>query len=89
MKIELLGSMRMPNQSVRIMRAALDEAGINPLPLLADAGIAAAEADDPQGEVSGLQELRFQEVFATASLNTLLTPTLTVYKEIDRYKQWY
>ena len=25
MKIELLGSMRMPNQSVRIMRAALDE----------------------------------------------------------------
>ena len=37
MKIELLGSMRMPNQSVRIMRAVLDEAGINPLPLLAEA----------------------------------------------------
>lgn len=67
MKIELLGSMRMPNQSVRIMRAALDEAGVNPLPLLAEAGIAVAEADDPQGEVSGLQELRFQEIFATAT----------------------
>jgi hypothetical protein len=30
-----------------------------------------------------------QELFATVSLNTLLSPTLTVYKEIDRYKQWY
>lgn len=30
-----------------------------------------------------------QELFVTVSLNTLLSPTLTVYKEIDRYKQWY
>jgi hypothetical protein len=30
-----------------------------------------------------------QELFATVSLNTILSPTLTVYKEIDRYKQWY
>ena len=30
-----------------------------------------------------------QELFVTASLDTLLSPTLTVYKEIDRYKQWY
>jgi hypothetical protein len=30
-----------------------------------------------------------QELFATVSLNTLLLPTLTLYKEIDRYKQWY
>lgn len=30
-----------------------------------------------------------QELFATVSLNTLLSPTLTAYKEIDRYKQWY
>lgn len=30
-----------------------------------------------------------QELFATVSLNTFLSPTLTVYKEIDRYKQWY
>jgi hypothetical protein len=30
-----------------------------------------------------------QELFATVSLNTLLSPTLTVYREIDRYKQWY
>lgn len=30
-----------------------------------------------------------QEVFATVGLNTLLTPTLTVYKEVDHYHQWY
>ena len=27
-----------------------------------------------------------QELFATVSLNTLLSPTLTVYKEIDHYR---
>jgi hypothetical protein len=30
-----------------------------------------------------------QELFATVTLNTLLSPTLTVYKEIDHYHQWY
>ena len=30
-----------------------------------------------------------QEVFATVSLNTLLSPSLTVYKEIDHYRSWY
>lgn len=30
-----------------------------------------------------------QELFATVSLNTLLSPTLTVYKEISSYRQWY
>jgi len=30
-----------------------------------------------------------QEVYATLGLNTLLTPTLTVYKEVDHYHQWY
>lgn len=30
-----------------------------------------------------------QEIFATVSLNTMLTPTLTVYKEIDHYRNWY
>jgi hypothetical protein len=30
-----------------------------------------------------------QEIFATVSLNTLLTPTLTAYKEIDHYRNWY
>jgi hypothetical protein len=30
-----------------------------------------------------------QELSVTVGLNTFLSPTLTVYKEIDRYKQWY
>lgn len=30
-----------------------------------------------------------QEIFATVGLDTLLAPTLTVYKEIDHYHQWY
>lgn len=30
-----------------------------------------------------------QEIFLSASLNTLLNPTVTVYKEISRYKNWY
>ena len=30
-----------------------------------------------------------QELFATVSLNTLLTPTLTVFKEIDHYRNLY
>jgi hypothetical protein len=30
-----------------------------------------------------------QEVFLTLGLDTLLSPTLTAYKEIDHYHQWY
>jgi len=30
-----------------------------------------------------------QELYASVGLNTLLSPTLTVYKEIDHYHQWY
>ncbi len=30
-----------------------------------------------------------QELFFTLGLNTILAPTLTVYKEIDHYHQWY
>lgn len=30
-----------------------------------------------------------QELFASVGLNTLLSPTLTVYKEIDHYRNWY
>lgn len=30
-----------------------------------------------------------QELFVTLGLNTLLAPTLTVYREIDHYHQWY
>jgi len=30
-----------------------------------------------------------QEIYVSVGLNTLLSPTLTVYKEIDYYHQWY
>jgi len=30
-----------------------------------------------------------QEVFLTVGLDTILSPTLTIYKEIDHYHQWY
>jgi hypothetical protein len=30
-----------------------------------------------------------QEVFVTVGLDTILSPTLTAYKEIDHYHQWY
>jgi hypothetical protein len=30
-----------------------------------------------------------QEVFVTLGLDTILSPTLTVFKEIDHYHQWY
>lgn len=30
-----------------------------------------------------------QEIFAMLSLNTVLSPTLTVYKDIDHYRNWY
>jgi hypothetical protein len=30
-----------------------------------------------------------QEIFATVSLNTILSPTLTAYMEIDHYRNWY
>lgn len=38
---------------------------------------------------NGTDLLDSQELFITASVDTILTPTLTVYKEIDHYHQWY
>lgn len=37
----------------------------------------------------GTDPLDAQEIFITAGLDTILAPTLTVYKEIDHYRQWY
>lgn len=36
-----------------------------------------------------VKPLDSQEIFVTLGLNTLLSPTLTAYKEIDHYHQWY
>jgi len=37
----------------------------------------------------GADMLDAQELFVTLGLDTILSPTLTVYKEIDHYRQWY
>jgi len=37
----------------------------------------------------GTDLLDSQEIFITLGLDTILAPTLTVYKEIDHYHQWY
>ena len=36
-----------------------------------------------------VKPLDAEEIFVTAGLNTLLTPTLTVYKEVDHYHEYY
>lgn len=42
------------------------------------------------GSVAGGEDLLdSQEIFVSLGLATLLSPTLTVYKEIDHYHQWY
>jgi hypothetical protein len=38
---------------------------------------------------NGTDPLDSQELFVSAGLDTVLAPTLTVYKEIDHYHQWY
>ncbi len=37
----------------------------------------------------GIDPLDAQEIFVSLGLDTILAPTLTVYKEIDHYHQWY
>jgi hypothetical protein len=37
----------------------------------------------------GADLLDSQEIFVSLGLDTILAPTLTVYKEIDHYRQWY
>jgi hypothetical protein len=45
-------------------------------------GLAAVNKDAPD-------PLDSQEIYLTLGLNTLLSPTLTLYREIDHYHQWY
>ncbi|MBL6749541.1 MAG: AraC family transcriptional regulator ligand-binding domain-containing protein [Nevskia sp.] len=67
MKLDSLASIRLTNQSVRIMCDVLDEEGIDWLPLAAEAGIDPAVVEDPQGRISGLNEFNFQQAFAQAT----------------------
>lgn len=67
MRNDLLETVRLSNQSLRIMTAMMTEAGLEPAPLLTQVGIAPPSLTNPQGEVTGTQELRFQQLFAAAT----------------------
>jgi AraC-like DNA-binding protein len=67
MRLETFSAIRLPNLSARIMRSVIEEAGLAWTPLLSEAGIPADITDDPNGVVSGAQELRLQEVFVQAT----------------------
>lgn len=67
MKVGLLQSFRIPNQSIRIMAEVLDTHGIDAAPLISKAGIAPGILHDPWGTLSGEQELLFQRLFVRAT----------------------
>lgn len=64
MDLALLTSLRLSVQSVRIMADIMREIDMAPGPVLEEAGIDAQILEDPQGTISGRQELAFQLAFA-------------------------
>src|SRR3990167_7145477 len=64
MELALLNTLRLSVQSVRIMADMLREVGMQPTPLLEEAGISPHILDDPEATISGRQELTFQLAFA-------------------------
>jgi AraC-like DNA-binding protein len=67
MKVGLIQSHRIPNQSIRIMAETLNRHGIDPEPLIVEAGLARGILDDPWGTLDGEQELLFQRLFVRAT----------------------
>jgi AraC-like DNA-binding protein len=63
MRLQTLDQIDFPNLSVRIMGAMLGELAIDPAPALEAAGLAQAVVDDPNGRVTGRQELDFQRAY--------------------------
>jgi AraC-like DNA-binding protein len=62
-KLDRFRRRRLSNGSARIMVDALREAGIRPEPVLAEAGIRAADVQRPDGFLTGAQELRLEQAF--------------------------
>lgn len=67
MKVGLIQSVRLPNQSIRIMAETLSDNGIDPAPLVVEAGLAPDILHDPWGTLTGHQELAFQRLFWRAT----------------------
>jgi AraC-like DNA-binding protein len=63
MRLETLDRIGFPNLSVRIMRSMLDELGLDSTQALRAAGVAQSLIDDPNGRVTGRQELDFQHAY--------------------------
>lgn len=63
MKVGLIQSIRLPNQSLRIMAEILREYDIDPIPLIIESGLVPEILDDPWGSLNGHQELAFQRLF--------------------------
>lgn len=64
MQLHLLETIKLSNQSLRIMSAAMRENALDPAPLLTQAGIEAGVLADPEGHVTCSQELQFQQYFS-------------------------
>ena len=67
MRPESLATLRLSILSLRVMQSSIKEEGLEWEPLLAAAEIPQSVADDLNGEISGVQELRLQEAFAHAT----------------------
>jgi AraC-like DNA-binding protein len=60
MRFETLDQLSFPNLSIRIMLSMLEESGIDPSPALEAANLDHTAIEDPNGRVTGRQELDFQ-----------------------------
>jgi AraC-like DNA-binding protein len=69
MRFETLDQLSFPNLSIRIMLSMLDELGIDPSPALHAANLEYAAIEDPNGRVSGRQELNFQFAYVELTGN--------------------
>ncbi|PZU43996.1 MAG: AraC family transcriptional regulator [Sphingomonas sp.] len=67
MQLHLIQTLRLSNQSLRIMASVMRENAIDPAPWLAEAGIDGTILTALQGEVTCSQELQFQQYFADAT----------------------
>ena len=63
MHVSRFAKKKLSVQSIRIMCDVLEELDIDPSPALARIGLRQADLENPLHEVSGLDELRFQEEF--------------------------
>jgi len=67
MRLETFASIKLPNMSARIMRAALEAADLDWRPVLKRANLTTEMLDDPKGVITGAQELLLQTAFVEAT----------------------